>query len=59
MVYIADLQVVQEYRLVGLLVKVSAWRAEDPGFKSCLRWDFSRSSRTIDLKIDPARHLTL
>ena len=28
-------------RLVGLVVKVSASRAEDPGFKSRLRRDFS------------------
>ena len=27
-------------RLVGLVVKVSASRAEDPGFESCWRWDF-------------------
>ena len=27
-------------RLVGLVVKVSASRAEDPGFESRLRWDF-------------------
>ena len=27
--------------LVGLVVKVSASRAEDPGFESCLRPDFS------------------
>ena len=29
------------YRLVGLLVKASASRAEDPGFESGLRRDFS------------------
>ena len=28
------------YRLVGLVVKASAWRAEDPGFESRLRRDF-------------------
>ena len=28
--------------LVGLVVKASASRAEDPGFESCLRQDFSR-----------------
>ena len=28
-------------RLVGLVVKASASRAEDPGFESCLRLDFS------------------
>ena len=38
--------------LVGLVVKVPASRAEDPGFKSCLRWDFFGSSPTNDLKID-------
>ena len=38
-------------RLVGLVVKVSASRAEDPGFKSHLRRDFSRWSHTRDLKI--------
>ena len=27
--------------LVGLVVKASASRAEDPGFESRLRWDFS------------------
>ena len=27
-------------RLVGLMVKASASRAEDPGFESCLRRDF-------------------
>ena len=36
--------------LVGLVVKASASRVEDPGFESCLRWDFSRSSYTSDLK---------
>ena len=29
------------YRLAGLVVKESASRAEDPGFESCLRLDFS------------------
>ena len=29
-----------EDRLVGLVVKASASRAEDPGFESRLRWDF-------------------
>ena len=29
------------HRLVGLVVKVSASRAEDPGFESRLRRDFS------------------
>ena len=30
----------QKHRLVGLVVKVSASRAEGPGFESCLRRDF-------------------
>ena len=34
-----------------LTVKASASRAEDPGFESRLRGDFSRSSHTSDLKI--------
>ena len=38
-------------RLVGLAVKVSASRAEDPGFESRLRQDFSGSSHTSDLNI--------
>ena len=37
-------------RLVGLVVKVSASRAEDPGFEFRLRRDFSGSSHTSDLK---------
>ena len=37
--------------LVGLVVKASASRAEDPGFESYLHWDFSGSSHTSDLKI--------
>ena len=37
--------------LVGLVVKASASGVEDPGFESHLRWDFSRSSHTSDLKI--------
>ena len=39
------------HRLVGLVVKVSASRAEDPGFESRLRRDFSGSSHTSGLKI--------
>ena len=35
-------------RLDGLVVKASALRAEDPGFESCLRRDFSGSSHTSD-----------
>ena len=38
-------------RLTGLLVKVSASRAEDPGFESRLLQDFSGLSHTSDLKI--------
>ena len=41
-------------RLVGLVVKVSASRAEDPGFESRLRRDISGSSHTSDLKIGTA-----
>ena len=37
--------------LVGLVVKALASRAEDPGFQSRLRRDFSGSSHTSDLKI--------
>ena len=33
------------------MVKAFASRAEDPGFKPCLRWDFSGSSQTSDLNI--------
>ena len=39
-------------RLVGLVVKASASRAQDPGFESRLRRDFAGSSHTSDLKID-------
>ena len=38
-------------RLGGLVVKASASGAEDPGFESRLRRDFSGSSHTSDLKI--------
>ena len=38
-------------RLVGLVVKASALRAEDPGFEYRWRWDFSGSSHTSDLNI--------
>ena len=38
-------------RLFGLVVMASASGAEDPGFQSCLRRDFSGSSHTSDLKI--------
>ena len=43
--------VVVAYRLVGLVVKASASGAEDPGFESRLRRDFSGSSHTSDLNI--------
>ena len=39
------------HRLAGLVVKVSASGAEDPGFESRLRRELSRSSHTSDLKI--------
>ena len=38
-------------RLLGLVVKTSGSRAEDPGFESRLRRDFFGSSHTSDLKI--------
>ena len=39
------------HHFVGLVVKASASRAEDPGFDSLLRCgDFSRSSHTSDLE---------
>ena len=38
-------------RLAGLVVNASASGAEDPGFESRLRWDFSGSSHTSDLSI--------
>ena len=39
------------HRLVGLVVKVSTSRAEDPGFEFRWRRDFSGSSHTSDLNI--------
>ena len=39
------------HHLFVLVVKASALRAEDPGFKSHLHQDFSWSSHTSDLKI--------
>ena len=41
----------ERYRLVGLIVKASNSGAEDPGFESLLRGDFSGSSHTSDFKI--------
>ena len=38
-------------RLVGLVVKASATRLEDPEFESRLRRDFPGSSHTRDLKM--------
>ena len=38
-------------RLDGLVVMVSASRAEDPGIESRLRWNFTGSSHTSDSKI--------
>ena len=51
-------------RLIGPVVKVSASRAEDPGFESRLCWDFSGSSHASNLKKwhpsgYPARRLVL
>ena len=40
----------QYNRLVGLVVKVSTSGAEDPGYESRLRRDFSGSSHTSDFK---------
>ena len=39
-------------RLVGLVDRASASRAENPRFESRLRRDFSGSNHTSDLKID-------
>ena len=49
--HLTDNFVLVDERLVGLVVKVSAPGVEDPGFESCSRWDFSRSSHTSDFKI--------
>ena len=40
-----------KHHLIGLVVKASASRTEDPGSESGLRQDFARSSHTSDLKI--------
>ena len=37
-------------RLVGLVVKATASRAEDPGFESSLCRDFSESNHTMTVK---------
>ena len=39
------------HRLVGLVVKASASRVEDPGFESRLRRDLSGSIYTSDFKL--------
>ena len=39
------------HHLVGVVVKVSALRAADPGFDSCLRRDFPGSSHTSHFDI--------
>ena len=39
-------------RIAGIVVKGSASEAEDPGFESRLRRDFSGSSHTSELKLD-------
>ena len=39
------------WQVVGLAIKASSSRAEDPGFESHLRLDFSGSSYTSDLQI--------
>ena len=43
--------VLEGNRLAGLVVKASTSGAEDPGFESLLRRDFSGSSHTSDSKI--------
>ena len=43
--------VLSAHRIAGLVVKTSASGAEDPGFDSRLRRDFSGLSHTGDLKI--------
>ena len=46
-----DARFLNAKRLVGLVVKASASRAEEPGFDSrLLRWDFSGWRHTSDLK---------
>ena len=43
------------YRLVGLVVKASASRGEDPGFESRLRRDFFGSSHKLALHLLPCQ----
>ena len=43
-------------RLVGLVVEASASRAEDPGFESRFRRDFSGSSHSSDLTVNVLYH---
>ena len=47
-----ETEVILLLRLVGLVVKASVSKAEDPGLESRLQRDFSGSSHTNDLKID-------
>ena len=49
--FLSPLQLPKADRLVGLVVKESASGAEDPGFESRLRRDFSGSSHINDLII--------
>ena len=54
MQYRGDTDSSERNHLLGLVDKASASGAEDPGFESRLRQDFSRSSHTSDLKIGTA-----
>ena len=49
--YTHPVSIIARDRLAGLVVRASASGAEDPGFKSRLRWDFSGLSHTSDLEI--------
>ena len=40
-IHVTATDIITEYRLAGLVVKASASGAEDPGFESSLRRDFS------------------
>ena len=46
-----DSTVTERYHFVGLVVKASASRTEDPGFESRSRRDFSGSTHTNELHI--------
>ena len=39
-VSVRRLKALHQYRLIGLVVKASTSRVEDPGFESCFLWDF-------------------